>query len=383
MPELTLEVPGRDHAHPLGWVVIDSLVRGRSHGGLRISHHVSSEELIVLARRMTLKFGFLGLANGGAKAGIVGDPESSAEARAKQLHDFAAAIRPLVESRKYLPHADMGTTEPEIRNAFGNLPRQPSREDSGYFTSIGVHLAAEVALSKRGKRLDQISGVVEGFGKVGASVAQLLAESGARVVAISTSSGALYRKEGLPIQELRRLAESRGSSFVSDYREAERITNEDLLGLPADLLCPCAISGTINAGNAPKIQAEIICPGANAPVSVEAHQLLADRGAVVLPDFITNAGGVLGGTMSFAGIPFSRIRPLMSEYLAPRFRMLFEQTPAEIEQYCLDRHQKNKIAAERGGVRQKLFETGISLYRRGLVPRFLVGNLAENYFRSR
>jgi glutamate dehydrogenase (NAD(P)+) len=383
MPELTLEVPGPDNAQPLGWVVIDSLVRGRSHGGLRISHHVSSQELIVLAHRMTLKFGFLGLANGGAKAGIVGDPEASVEARGKQLKYFAAAIRPLIESRKYLPHADMGTTEPEIRNAFGNLPRQPSREDSGFFTSIGVHLAARVALEKRGKQFEKITAAIEGFGKVGASVAQLLTESGAKVVAISTSSGALYRKEGLPIQELRRLAGSRGSSFVLDYREAERITNQELLGLPVNLLCPCAISGTIHPGNAPKIQAEIICPGANAPFTSEAEQILAQRGTVVLPDFITNSGGVLGGTMSFAGIPAPRIRPLMSEYLAPQFKMLFEKNSAEVEQYCLDRHQKNKMAAERGGVKQKLFETGISLYRRGLVPRFLVGNLAENYFRSR
>ena len=313
MSELILEVPG-DSSSPLGWVVMDSTVNGRSHGGLRISQHVTREELVVLARRMTLKFGFLGIANGGAKAGIVGNPEAPPEVRREMLAKFASAIQQLVRERRYAPHPDMGTSEAELIEAFGKkvMRGAPGRDESGFFTSIGVTAAAKIAIHRMNKGMNEITAAIEGFGKVGSHVAQLLEEAGVKIIAISTSAGALYKDEGLRVNDLISAAKASGSDFVKHYKDAKQIPRSELLHLPVDLLCPCANSFSIHSDNAASIQALIICPGANAPVSPEAELSLVARGIQVLPDFLTNAGGVLGGTMAFAGIPKSEVREIMT-----------------------------------------------------------------------
>jgi glutamate dehydrogenase/leucine dehydrogenase len=383
MSELILEVAG-DSNGPLGWVVIDSTVNGRSHGGLRISQHLTREELVVLARRMTLKFGFLGIANGGAKAGIIGNPEAPAEVRRELLAKFASAVQQLVRERRYSPHPDMGTSEPELIETFGKKVMRGAngRDESSFFTSIGVSTAGKIAINRMGERMDQITAAVEGFGKVGSWVAKLLEESGVKIMAISTSSGALYCQEGLRVNDLISAAKAAGSDFVNHYRDAKHISRSELLNLPVDLLCPCANSFSINSENASSIQARIICPGANAPVSPEAESSLISRGIQVLPDFLTNSGGVLGGTMAFAGIPKSTVCEIMTEFLEQRFSALFNMSSIDAERICMERFQKAKLAAETGGIKQKLFSAGLRLYRSGLIPPFIVSRFATSYFRS-
>jgi glutamate dehydrogenase (NAD(P)+) len=385
MPELEMEVPDPSGGSPRGWLVIDSSVNGRSHGGLRISPHVTRKELKMLARKMTLKFGFLGLASGGAKAGIVGDPEAPFEVRQKQLKQFAEFVAPLVKQRRYLPHPDMGTTDSEIHQAFGNLPLspQPGRELSGYFTGLGVFIAATVIAQKLGKSVKDLTIAIVGFGKVGSSLAGFFNEAGAKVLAVSTSYGALYKEEGLPVTEMQKKAAEMGSRFVLKYEQGSVISKEEILQLPVDLLMPCALTGTIDHKNAHQVQAKIICAGANAPVTDDAESILTARSILSLPDFITNAGGVLGGTMLFAGIPLDQIRVLMQAYLEPRFLQLFEKSKTEAERYCLDRFANVKRQSEQGGIKQKMFQSGLELYRRGIIPKSVMSRLAARYFLSR
>jgi glutamate dehydrogenase/leucine dehydrogenase len=385
MSELEIEVPGAVPGSPSGWLIIDSTVNGRSHGGLRISPHVTREELRLLARKMTLKFGFIGIANGGAKAGIIGDPEAPFEVRQKLLKHFAESIGPLVRERKYLPHPDMGTTDTEIHKAFWNLSAssEPGRERSGYFTGLGVFIAASVIAGKLGKNLSNLKVAIIGFGKVGSSLAGFLEEAGAKVLAVSTSRGALYKEEGLPVTEMQRKAVELGSKFVLNFENASMISKEEILQLPVDLLMPCAHSWMITSENADQVQAKVICGGANAPVTEEAELILASRSILSLPDFLTNSGGTLGGTMFFAGIPVDRIRVLMQSYLEPRFVQLFEKSRTDVEQYCLNRFANVKRQAENGGFKQKIFQLGLEFYRRGIVPKSLVSRLASRYFLSR
>jgi glutamate dehydrogenase (NAD(P)+) len=377
---------------PFGWLAIDAAVNGRSHGGVRLSLDVSLAELRGLARRMTLKFGFLGLPGSGAKAGVVGDPEAAPEQRLARLRRFAGALSPLLQSGCYQPAPDLGTSDVEIDEmlAFVGVRRsrrEPTRAQSGFYTSLTVVVGAQVAACHLGRELAGLRTAVQGFGKVGAAVAQDLAERGAQIVAVSTSKGALYHPRGLPVKALVVLARQAGSGFVHQYKEAERIDKEDLLTLPVDLLCPCATSESIHAGNAAQVQARIISAGANCPVTPEAEQILLSRGTLYLPDFVTNCGGVLGGTMAFAGLDLRTLRRFVKEKVAPRIAALIETTwewgeplSAVAEQEALERFLTAKQRAEQQSFKNGIFQSGLSLYRRGLVPGFVVKALAPYYF---
>ena len=175
----------------LGFVAIDSMIGGRSCGGLRMLPDVDEAEIAGLARAMTLKYGFLGLPQGGAKAGVRGDPEAPAEARRDRLLEFGRAIELLLRSRAYAPHADMGTDNAMIRELLQGIglkvkARELRGMDSGYYTALTA-----LAGIKQGARhieldLSRASVAIEGFGKVGGALGGLLAAAQVRVVAVST-----------------------------------------------------------------------------------------------------------------------------------------------------------------------------------------------------
>ena len=379
----------------LGWLVVDATVNGRSHGGVRMSSDISPAELRVLARRMTLKFGFLGLPEGGAKAGVLGDPEALPEQRIAKLRRFAAVLAPLLRTGYYYPWPDLGTCQSEIDDMLASVGvkrsrREPTREQSSFYTALTVVVGAQVAARHMGCDLARLRVGVQGFGKVGSAVTQKLAEVGARIVAVSTSRGALYHPRGLPVKELVALSRQVGSSFVHSYREAEQIAKEELLALPLDLLCLCATSESIHAGNATKVQARIISAGANYPVTTEAEEILLRQGTLCLPDFVTNCGGVLGGTMSFAGLDTNTICRFIEEKVAARISKLIEVSWARgkplsaiAEQEALERFLRTKRQAELRGLKNSIFQAGLALYRRGLIPRGLVKRPAQRYFASR
>ncbi|HWP47156.1 MAG TPA: Glu/Leu/Phe/Val dehydrogenase dimerization domain-containing protein [Candidatus Limnocylindrales bacterium] len=379
----------------LGWLVVDTMINGRSHGGIRIAPDVSLAELRILARRMTLKFGFLGLPGGGAKAGIIGDPEAPPQQRQALLRRFAVTLAPLLQSGCYQPAHDLGTGNSEIEDMLTFVGvqrsrREPSRLLAGFYTGLTVITGAQVAVQHRKLKLAGLRVALQGFGKVGAAVAQGLVEREARMVAISTSQGALYHPQGLPVKELLRLSQQVGSELVHVYKEAELIPKEDLLTLPVDLLCPCATSESIHTGNAKQVQAGIISPGANYPVTLEAEQILQNRGILCLPDFVTNSGGVLGGTMTFAGLDSKTIQQLIEEKLAPRIAALIQSAEKRgalisliAQQEAMQRFLKIKRQTEQSGFLGGLFQRGLVLYRRGLIPGFWVKGLASRYFAAK
>ena len=378
---------------PFGWVVVDSAVGGRSCGGLRMLPDVSEEELRLLARAMTLKFGLLGLPQGGAKAGVRFDPEAPEQERAARLEQFGRAIRPLLCSRLYLPFADMGTDNQAIRRMLRAVGapvrrRELRGERSGFWTACGVFAAARRACRHLGWALEGRTAAVEGFGKVGGALARLLAAAGVRVTAVATSRGALFDPRGLDVDRLSRLAGRAGSALVEEYREADRLPRERLVEAPADILAPCARHHSIHAGNAGSVRARLIVPGANVPLTAEAEGELEARGVLCLPDFLANAGGVLGGTMEFAGLPGARIRRLLDGALERLAGWLLEESAARrcclrplAEAAALARHAEVRRRAESPGWSGRLFEAGLELYRRGLIPAVLVGRLAPLYFR--
>src|SRR3954466_6995100 len=157
-------------------------------------------------------------------------------------------------------------------------------------TGAGVVMVVERACGRLGWKLDDQRCVVQGFGNVGGIAAAELHAQGATVVAVSDVSGGVHDERGLDVPELMRFAQQHGS--LEDWAEGERITNEELLELPCDVLLLAAREDQVTAENGPRLHARLIAEGANGPTSLEADTILAERGIPVLPDVLTNAGGV-------------------------------------------------------------------------------------------
>lgn len=390
-PQLVCTVT--EGARVLGYVVIDSFVRGRSCGGLRMLPDIDEAEMRGLARAMTLKYGFLGIAQGGAKAGVRGDPEAPLEERRRRLGEFGRAIAPLLLSRTFVPGTDMGTDNADIAWLLAAAGRRVTPCDlrgtqSGYYTALSVTLSARQAAKHIGLELSGCRVAIEGLGRVGSPLATLLRAAGAWVVAVSTSHGAIYDPEGLDVERLVALGAQHGSRVVEAYPGAARLDRAALLELPVDILCPAARHDSVHADNADRIAARIICPGANNPVTPAAEDRLVARGVLCLPDFVTNSGGVLGGTMEFASMDRVRIASFMARHLVPRIAHVLDEAarrrvaPRQVAvELALRRSRAIRQRAARPSWLGRLFEAGLELYSRGWVPRSVVSALSPIYFR--
>ncbi len=381
-----------DEDRVLGYVAIDSTVGGRSCGGLRMLPDVDEKEIRALARSMTLKYGFLGLPQGGAKAGVIGNPEAPRAERLKRLVEFGHAIKPLLSTKTFIPTSDMGTDSSDIRHMLNEVGIRVASKDlrnnsSGYYTALSVLAGVKQSAQHLGLNPSNCTAAIEGFGNVGRPLASLLAREGVKIVAISTSQGGLYNPKGLEVDRLIRLADEAGSRVVEVYREAEFINCQALLELPVDILCPCARWNSVHPGNVNRILARIISPGANDPITPDAERALFERGALCLPDFVTNCGGVLGGTMEFASVSREKIKTFIESQIGDRIADLLKETkakgvlPREVAvPLALHRFRQIQQSATHPTLFQRLFEVGLEFYRRGYIPGLLVGLLSLGYF---
>jgi glutamate dehydrogenase (NAD(P)+) len=378
-------------AEVIGFIAIDSTIGGRARGGLRLLADVSEEEVRAAARTMTLKYGLLGLPQGGGKAGVRGDGEGPDDARRERLAEFARAIEPLLRERRYVPDPDLGTRAGDIRWMLQSVGmtvhrREWQHDRSGFYTAVSCLTSAVAAREHQRGSFDGCQVAIEGFGAVGSALADLLSRRAATVVAVSTSRGALYNPQGLDVPWLLRLASEIGSALVERYEEAERLPREALLELPVDLLAPCARYHSVHAGNVARVAASMICGGANDPLSADAERMLFERGVLYLPDFVTNCGGVLGGTLEFAGVRADRITALVERHTRRVVQSLLHEADrhmvpvrAPAEQLALSRHERIARAAQRPSVRTRALSLGLECYRRGWLPTALVASLAPGY----
>jgi glutamate dehydrogenase/leucine dehydrogenase len=376
-----------------GCVVIDSLVRGRACGGLRMVPHIDETKMRRLASNMTLKYGFLGMPRGGAKAAVRGDPEGPESDRFQLLADFGRAIAPLLRQRIFSPGADSGTEPAGIRHMLESVGMSAQRRWSeavppGYYPALTVLTGIQRAARHRGLGLEGCTAAVQGWGKVGSALGSLLAQSGIPVVAISTSRGAIHNGQGLDVGELLRLAREHGSRVVEVYRHAERIDLESLLRLDVDVLCPCAISDAIHGGNAPAVQARMVVSGANNAVTPEADRVLFERGVLCLPDFMTNCGIILGSAMELAWIPTEQVSSFIAEHVGASITGLLDEAGRQqvplrevAVPYAHRRFERMCQDAERTTMLGRLIEFGVALNRHGLVPGPVVAAASRQYFR--
>jgi glutamate dehydrogenase/leucine dehydrogenase len=278
---------------------------------------------------MTLKFGFLNIPCGGAKAGIIASSSLSKEKRRQVLLGFGKSLGPLLLSGIYRPGTDMGTSPEDLYYIWRGAGRKVRPEvfqntESGYYAALTVFITAEKLIDYLGLSLPNCSVAIEGFGKLGLSVARLFSDACAKIVAISTIEGAIYNPEGLNISKLITLKNKFNDKVIANYRDAEMITKEELLTLDVDVLIPCAGPDTLNLANIPHLKAKIIVPGANIAATGEAENLMFERGIHYVPGFVSNCGEILKHFLLAQGLGEKDIQKMIKERFGRKISNLLE-----------------------------------------------------------
>ncbi|MFZ5945960.1 MAG: Glu/Leu/Phe/Val family dehydrogenase [Bacillota bacterium] len=293
----------------IGYRVQHNNALGPYKGGIRFHPNADLDEVKALATLMTLKTAIVeGIPFGGGKGGITVDPHKLSKAELQRLsRGYIRAISLFVGPNKDIPAPDVNTN-PQIMawmaDEYSYIRRQAEHEivtgkpveiggskGRNQATSRGLMFIAQKACELKGIPFKGAEVVVQGFGNVGGNAALLFHEAGAKIIAISDVNGAIYNKEGLDIPELMTYSKEHGT--IADYPDAKQITNEELLELDCVILAPCALENQITKDNAHKIKAKIIAEGANGPTTMEADKILEEKGVLICPDVIANAGGVV------------------------------------------------------------------------------------------
>ncbi|MCH8345317.1 MAG: Glu/Leu/Phe/Val dehydrogenase [Chloroflexi bacterium] len=291
-----------------GYRVQHNLARGPAKGGIRYHPSVSLDEMRALAMWMTWKSAVVNLPYGGAKGGVIVDPKSLSLTELENLtRRYATEISIITGDNKDIPAPDMGTDERVMAWIMDTISMHHGHTVAGSVTgkpvSVGGTLGRKEATGRgilyliqelagdHGISLDGATVAIQGFGNVGGVAATLLADEGARIVGISDTSGCLYNGKGLDVQTLWR-RKSEGAN-LSDLGGGDCLDGADLLSLQVDFLVPAALEGQITAETARHIRARFVIEGANGPTTPEGDAVLAEKGIVVLPDILANAGGVI------------------------------------------------------------------------------------------
>jgi glutamate dehydrogenase (NAD(P)+) len=257
---------------------------------------------------MTWKCALMGIPFGGAKGGVVCDPKQLSRRELERMtRRYTSEIINEIGPEKDIPAPDVGTDASVMAWIFDTYSMNKGHSVLGVVTgkplSIGGSLGREeatargglytlrAALMHRGESIAGLRVAVQGFGNVGSYLARFLAEDGATVVAISDSTAALYNPKGIDVPAA--VEHKRRTGSLAGLRNAEEITNDELLLLDCDVLAPCALEQMITAANADRVKARIVLEGANGPTTPGADEILDSAGVLVLPDVLANAGGVV------------------------------------------------------------------------------------------
>lgn len=287
-----------------GVVAVDNVARGPSIGGIRMAPDVSAEEAFRLARAMTLKNSAANLPHGGGKSVIFGDPKIPVMEKEQLIRAFARAIRDLVE---YIPGPDMGTDErcmawikDEIGRAVGLPPEIGGIPlDKIGATGWGLKASVEAALKYCAFDIKGARVAIQGFGSVGKHAASFLGENGTVLVAASDSRGTIYNSKGIDVARLIALKDS-GKSVV-DYSDGERFDVDGVIDIECEIWIPAARPDVIRKDNVNRLKSKLVPQGANIPFTLEAERILHEKGTLVIPDFIANAGGVICASVEYHG----------------------------------------------------------------------------------
>jgi glutamate dehydrogenase (NAD(P)+) len=360
-----------------GYRVQHSSILGPTKGGIRYDPGVTLGECAALAMWMTWKCALLRLPYGGAKGGVRCDPRALSLREVEGLtRRFTSELLPIIGPQEDIPAPDMATNEQTMAWMMDTYSMQlgyavpeivtgkPIAIGGSVFrheaTGAGVVMVVARACQRLGLELSDQQCVVQGFGNVGGIAALELHERGATVIAVSDATGGLHAEGGLDVPALEAYAREHGSLEGSEA--GRRLTNDELLELECDVLVLAAREDQLTGDNAPRIRARLIAEGANGPTTIEADAILAERGIPILPDVLTNAGGVTVSYFEWVqdlGRLFwtrDEIRAKLAEKLSDAFDRVWDL--ADEQRLTL------RTAALVGGIR----EVSQALEARGIFP---------------
>lgn len=289
-----------------GYRVVHSTVLGPSKGGIRFAPFVDLDEVKALAGWMTFKCALVGLPYGGAKGGITLNPKVRSDDELERItRAYTRALKDVFGEDSDIPAPDMGTSSREMAWIFHEYSRIYGYTP-GVVTGKPLHLGGSkgrvpatgwgvmrstiLALDKMGLKPEDCTCAIQGFGNVGSWAGKLLADEGLKIIAISDHTGGVYNEDGLDVRNAVQYVKTNGT--LEGYAGGSRLSNQELMALEVDVLVPAAIENVINEDNADKIQAKLIVEGANGPVSSGADSILDEKGILIIPDILANAGGV-------------------------------------------------------------------------------------------
>ena len=290
-----------------GYRIQHSLTRGPGKGGIRYHPSVDLEEVKALAAWMTWKAAVVNIPYGGAKGGVQCNPKEMSKGELERLtRRYTWEIAPLIGPEKDIPAPDVYTnaeTMAWIMDTYSTLqgysvPGVVTGKPLAIGGSLGRNEATaqgavyciQEALKHLGMDLEKATVAVQGYGNAGSNAAKIIHRLGTKVIAVSDSKGGIHNADGLDPAKVLKHKEKTGS--VVDYREADNITDEELLAMDCDILIPAALENQITKENAHKVRAKIIAEAANGPTTPSADDTLHEKGIFVIPDILCNAGGV-------------------------------------------------------------------------------------------
>jgi glutamate dehydrogenase (NAD(P)+) len=281
--------------------------RGPFKGGIRYDASVNRDEVMALAMLQTWKNALVDLPFGGAKGGVVCEPKKLSIGEKERLtRRYTSEIMPVIGPQHDIPAPDAGTDAQVMSwvldtysmmvgyQALGVVTGKPialggsvGREEA---TGRGVMSVLRKFLATQSKTLEDVRVAVQGFGNVGYHTARLVDERGATVVAVSEKNGGIFSEKGIDLAAAGQYYRENGT--LAGFPNTDAIGNDELLACDCDVLIPAAMENTLDAKAAPHVKARIVVEGANGPTTPEADAMLKDNGVTVLPDILSNAGGV-------------------------------------------------------------------------------------------
>ena len=292
-----------------GYRVHHSTLRGPAKGGLRYSPDVTLDEIKALAFLMTFKSSLLELPLGGSKGGVRVDTKQLSLIELRKLtRRYTSEILNMIGPDIDILAPDLNTGEREMAWIMDTYSMNKGRPSPGVVTGkpieiggtvgrtdapgTGMYYILETLCERQNFSLSSSKIAIQGFGKVGTVVAQILSSVGCKIIAISDSEGGIYSDKGLNINKL--ISWKQNGNTLNDYKGSNTkvITNEDLLSTECDILIPAATENQIFSGNADKVNCKIILEGANSPTTSQADEILNEKGIIVIPDILANAGGL-------------------------------------------------------------------------------------------
>ncbi len=347
-----------------GILILDNLSLGPGKGGIRMTPTVDVPEVFRLARTMTWKNVLAELPFGGAKAAIKASQEDIKNKERKKIliQSFSKALKPIVP-KLYIAGPDVNTGEQEMQwffeangdwrsctgkpanvcmKLFGKPGEKCGIPHEYGSTGFGVAHGTVVAAEHIGLDIMGASVAIEGFGNVGTFASKYLSDFGAKIVAVSDSSGVVYNQDGLDVEKLYDVKEKTGS--VVDYKPGKVFSNKEIFELSVDVLIPAALPDVINKDNVDDVNAKIVVEASNIPTTPEMEEILHKKGILVVPDFVANAGGVISSYAEYRGYNPKKMFDLVERKIKRNVKIVLQRAKKD---NVKPRDAALKIAQER------------------------------------